>query len=268
MSVKKHDDVDHSIMQWDCRNAPPAFVLFSSIMQSIRMILNNIDDVRGFTLTLTGLFNVLKGEHGRAVSTVFLNHGASYREEISKLSGVNPTTVRSIVNNLHLLGVVKPTEMLDRRGGKGNRTQIYALVVAGPEYTIKAQARFDHLQGIKTHGKLLTDHISENEDILRADDIQQEQEQADAERQSIIDEMQSDYLTRYGKDNLPVDLETLSRSLRVKGVSLKDRSDCVQTIAEYLEREGISTGIYRNGVLTQGYQPSQAIIKIRKERDN
>lgn len=264
MGIKKPNKEDDLIMQWDCRNAPPAFALFYSILQFMRMMMMNRSGSELSEANLQQLLTLLSTKNGRDVSEFFLIHGASYRKELEKILKIKDTTIRSIVDNLERLGILRKTATLSRTGG-GRTSWIYALVVAGPEYTIKAQARFDQSKGLASHGKLLDDYIPENEAILRDDDLHQAQEQADAERQIILEQVKEEFMKRYGSDGKPVDLEDIQHSLRAKGMPVSD-TDSTFKIAEYLEEEGVTTGIYRNGILIEGYAPTRAIIEIRNRR--
>lgn len=253
-------------VKWDLTNAPPTFILIESIVNVYYYYL---------TIEKEGFMSEIQRELlWKTFSTKFRlkallhlwKHGATTIPELVYCFKMGRQTAKNALDAFERAGLVVITTKLLRASG-GNTSVIYAMPICGPEVSIAAQKRHDQRKGLASSVRNLDNYLDENEDIARDYDLHQEQEQADAELQLILEQVKAEFLSQYGADGNPVNLEDIQRSLRAKGMPVSD-TDSTLKVAEYLEEEGITTGIYRNGVIAQGYKPSPTIVEIRNRRDS
>jgi len=268
MSPETNEKKDDSFKPWKIVDAPPVFVLNQSIKQ-LRDYYSTTTthDPIDAEVKLDGLFSLLSTKNGRDVVDFYLENGATYALEMEKVLGMDISTVKSRIKVLERIGDIRKTAKLANTTG-GRIPYITSLVVAGPEYTKKAQARFDHSKGVTSYKENLDQFMDENADIAKQFDDHKAVEEADARRQEIIDIVTTVFLEQYGADSLPIDLLAIELLIKEKGITNSDdKADCTQNVAANLELEGVPTGVFYNGELSAGYQPSRKILEIRKRRE-
>lgn len=266
MSARKPDNMDKHIKQWDCSTAPPAFALYQSIKQYLRMYYYTpTDSPIDSEKKLDDLMNLLSTRNGREVLNFYDEHGATYPKELVKALNIKASTVKERINAITRIGFIQTTAKLERTSG-GRIPFITSLVVAGPEYTIKAQARFDHSQGISSNASLDL-YMDENADFVKQQDEHQAKEEAEARRQDVIALVKGQYLKQFKADGQGVSVQKIHDSVMREGFSYSEADDIQQEIAQLLEEAAVPTVIQIADKSTPSYPTVPAFIEIRKRRD-